>query len=76
MLGWMQHKLESRLPGEIPITSDMCNTTLMAEREEELKSLLTKVKGESEKAGLQLNIQKSLMDSGRGRGWEDLGEWH
>ena len=63
MLGWMQHKLESRLPGEIPITSDMRNTTLTAEREEELKSLLTKVKGESEKAGLQLNIQKSLMDS-------------
>ena len=35
------------------------DTTLMEEREEELKSLLTKVKGESEKAGLQLNIQKS-----------------
>ena len=46
MLGWMKHKLESRLPGEISITSD---TTVMAESEEELKSLLMKVKEESEK---------------------------
>ena len=45
MPGWMKHKLESKLPGEISITSDM-QTTLMAESEEELKSLLTKVKGE------------------------------
>ena len=49
MLGWMKHKLESRLPGEISITSD--TTTFMAESEEELKSLLMKVKVESEKAG-------------------------
>ena len=50
----MKHKLESRLPGEISITSDMqiCNTTLMAESEEELKSILMKVKEESEKVGL------------------------
>ena len=48
MLGWRKHKLESRLPGEISITSD--DTTLMAESEEELKSLLMKVKEESEKA--------------------------
>ena len=48
-LGWKKHKLESRLPGEISITSDMqMITTLMAESEEELKSLL-KVKEESEK---------------------------
>jgi len=41
MLGWMKHKLESRLPGEISITSDNADdTTLMAESEEELKSLL------------------------------------
>ena len=46
MLDWKKHKLESRLLGEIPITSD--DTTLMAESEEELKSLLMKVK-ESEK---------------------------
>ena len=44
-LGWMYHKLESRLPGEISTTSDMHNgTTLMVESEEELKSLLMKVK--------------------------------
>ena len=49
MLGWMKHKLESRLPGEISITSDADDTTLMAESEEELKSLVMKVKEESEK---------------------------
>ena len=49
MLGWMKHKLESRLPGEISIPSD--DTTLMAESKEELKSLLMKVEEESEKAG-------------------------
>ena len=48
-LGWMKHKLESRLPGEISITSDADDTTLMAESEEELKSLVMKVKEESEK---------------------------
>ena len=53
MLGWMKHKLESRLLGEISITSDNTDdTTLMAESEEELKSLLMKVKEESEKVGL------------------------
>ena len=51
MLGWMKHKLESRLLGKISITSDMqMITALMAESEEELKSLLVKVKEESEKA--------------------------
>ena len=48
MLGWMKHKLKSVLPGEIPITSDMQMTPFMAESEEELKSLLMKVKEESE----------------------------
>ena len=48
--GLMKHKLESRLLGEIPITSDMQMTHLMAESEEELKSLLMKVKVESEKS--------------------------
>ena len=57
-LGWKKHKLESRLPGEISITSDVDDTTIMAESEEELKSLLIKVKEESEKVGLKLNIQK------------------
>ena len=56
--GWMKHKLESRLLGEISITSYAHDTTFMAESEEELKSLLMKVKEESEKAGLKHNIQK------------------
>ena len=57
MPGWMNPKLELRLPGEIAITSGNTDgTTLMAESEEELKSLLMKVKEESEKAGLKLSI--------------------
>ena len=57
----MKHKLESRLPGEISITSDYADdTTLMAESEE-LKSLLMKVKEESEKAGLKLSIQETKI---------------
>ena len=60
MLDWMKHKLESRLLGEISITSDMeiLITSLMAESEEELKSLLLKVKEESDTLGLKLNIQQ------------------
>ena len=58
MLGWMKHKLEARLLGEISITSDMQMITTLKAESEELKSLLMKVKGESEKAGLQFNIQK------------------
>ena len=55
----MKHKLETRLPGEISIRyAD--DTILMAESEEELKSLLMKVKVESEKVGLKLNIQKTI----------------
>ena len=65
MLNWMKHKLESRLPGEISININNLryadDTTLMAESEEELKSLLTKVKEESEKVGLKLNIQKAKI---------------
>ena len=60
MLGWMKHKLETRLLGEVSISSDMLRyTTLMAESEQNLKSFLMKVKEESEKAGLKLNIQKT-----------------
>ena len=75
MLGWKKHKLESRLPGEISITSVTADdTTLMAESEEELKSLLMKVKEESEK-GLKLNIQKTkIMASGPITSWEIDGE--
>ena len=62
MPGWMKDKLESRLPGEISITSDNADdTTLMAESKEELKSLLMKVKEESEKLGLKLSIQKTKI---------------
>ena len=51
MPGWMKHKLESRLPGEISISSPYADdATLMGECEEELKSLLMKVKEESQKA--------------------------
>ena len=75
MLGWKKHKLESRLLGEISITSDIQVTTLMAESEEELKSLLMKVKEESEKVGLKLNIQKmKIMASGPITSWEIDGE--
>ena len=76
MLGWRKHKLESRLPGEISITSDMQMThTLMAESEEELKSLLMKVKEESEKVGLKFDIQKTkIMASGPITSWQIDGE--
>ena len=111
MPGWMKHKLESILSGEILITSDMQiinlyaeyimrntgleetqtgikiagrninnlryadDTTLMAESEDELKSLLMKVKVDSEKVGLKLNIQKTkIMASGPVTSWEIDGE--
>ena len=72
----MKHKLESRLPGEMSITSAMQNdTTLMAESEQGLTSLLTKVKEESEKVGLKLNIQKTkIMASGPITSWQIDGE--
>ena len=74
MPGWMKHKLESRLQGEIEITSDM-QMTLMAESEEELKRLLMKGKEESEKVGLKLNIQKiKIMASDLIISWEIDGE--
>ena len=61
MPGWMKHRLESRSLGEIS-EPQMCryadDTTLTAENKEELKSLLMKVKEESEKVGLKVNIQK------------------
>ena len=58
----MKHKPESRLLGEISITSDMqMNITVMTESDEEVKSLLMKVKEETEKAGLKLNIQKTKI---------------
>ena len=72
MLGWIKHKLESRLPGDILRYAD--DTTLMAENEE-LKSLLMKVKEKSEKVGLKLNIQKTkIMASGPITSWQMDGE--
>ena len=69
----MKHKLESRLLGENLRYAD--DTTLMAESKEELKSLLMKVKKESEKAGLKLNIQKTkIMASGPITSWQIDGE--
>ena len=59
-LDWMKHKMESRLLGKISITSDI-QMTLMADSKEELKNLLIKVKEESEKAGLKLNVQKTKI---------------
>ena len=68
MLGWMKHKLESRNINNLRHADD---TTLMAESEEELKSLLMKVKEESEKVGLKLNIQKiKIMASGANTSWQ------
>ena len=68
MLGWMNYKLDTRLSGEISTTSDMQMTTLMAESEEELKSLLMTIKEENERAGIQLNIQKTkIMESLHGK---------
>ena len=65
MLDWMKHKLESRLPGEISITSDMQMTP----------PLWQKVKEESEKVGLKLNIQKTkIMASGPITSWQIDGE--
>ena len=57
------------------ITSDVDDTTLMVESEEELKNLLMKVKEESEKAGLKPNIQKNkIMASGPINSWQIDGE--
>ena len=76
MLSWMKHKLESRLLGEISITSDMQMTPRercqkVAESKEELKSLLMKVKEESEKFGLKLNFQKTrIMASSPITSWQ------
>ena len=77
-LGWRKHKLESRLPGEISIFLRYADdTNLMAESEEELKSLLMKGKEESEKVGLKLNIQKTkIMASGPITSWQiDGKQW-
>ena len=75
MLSWKKCKLESRLPGEISITSDMRMTPHLIAESEELKSLLMKGKEEREKIGLKLNIQKTkIMASGPITSWQIDGE--
>ena len=72
MPGWIKFKLESRFPGELSTTSD---TQIMPSLWQKLKSLLMKVKEESEKVGLKLNIQKTkIMASGPITSWQIDGE--
>ena len=76
MPGWINHKLESKFLGE-NINNLRCadDTTLMAEREKELKSLWMNVKEETEKPGLKLKIQNTkIMASGPITSWEIDGE--
>ena len=71
----MKHRLISGLLGDILITSDADDTTVMAESEE-LKSLLMKVKEQSKKVGLKLNFQKTnITASGPISSWQMDGEW-
>ena len=71
MLGWMKHKLESRLPGEIPVTSDTQMTPPLWQKVKKNQSLLMKVKEESEKGGLKLNTEKTkIMASGPITSWQ------
>ena len=71
-LGWKKHKIVRKNINNLRYADD---TTLMAESEEELKSYLMKVKEESEKVGLKLNIQKTkIMASGPNTSWEIDGE--
>ena len=65
MLEWMKHKLESRLLGEISITSDTQMTPPLSQKVKRNESLLMKVKEENENTGLKLNFQKTkIMASG------------
>ena len=72
----MKHKLESRLPGERPVTSYLQTTPpSWQEMKKNLKSLLMEVKEESEKAGLKLNVQKTkIMAHGPKTSWQLDGE--
>ena len=73
MLGWMKHKLESGLPGEISITSDMQTTPSLWQKARRTKEPLHECK--SENAGLKLNIQKTkIMASGLITSWQIDGE--
>ena len=75
MPGWKKHKLESRFLGEISVTSDMQMTPPLWQKVKKIKSLLRKVKEESEKVGLKLNIQKTkIMTSSPITSWQIDGE--
>ena len=74
-LGWKKHKLESSAGRNINNLRYADDTTLMAKSEEELKGFLMKVKEESKKVGLKLNIQKTkIMASGPNTSWQIDGE--
>ena len=77
MPGWMKHKLESRLLGEITITLEYADDTVLMAESKELKSLLMKVKEEGEKVGLKLHIQKTkIIASGPITSWQiDQKQW-
>ena len=71
MLGWINHNLKSRLPGEITTSDRQMISLIMAESKEKLKSLWMRVKEENEKAGLKLNIQKiKIMTSSPIASWQ------
>ena len=75
MLGWMKHKLKSQVGRNINNLRYTDDTTLMVESKEKLKSLLMKVKEESEKVGLKLNTQKTkIMASSPITSWQIDGE--
>ena len=75
MLDWMKHKLESRLLAEISINLRYADDTMLMAESEEIKSLLIKVKEESEKVGLKFNIQKNkIIASGPITSWQMDGE--
>ena len=75
MLGWMKQKLEIKIAGRNINNLKYADDTLMAESEEELKSLLMKVKEESKNAGLKLSIQKmKIMASNPITSWQIDGE--
>ena len=74
-MGWMKHKLESRFPREISITSDMQMTSPLWQKPYGKRSVLMKVKEESEKVGLKLNIQKTkIMAPSPITSWQINGE--
>ena len=73
--GLDEAQAESRLLGEISITTDMQMTPPLMAENKELKSILMKVKEESEKVGLKPNIQKTkIMASGPITSWQIVGE--